>query len=487
MEEKNPVRNFDLTSFKRANEQMVKKNTATFDKSYFRFREYTPKEISEIISSGSLVEQQKLSRNYFNKDGFYKRIILHYATLLKYVGVLIPNPSFGNSLSASHISKRYYNAIDFLDKISLPTFLSNCATRALIDGSYFGIIKELDKKSFVVFDLPSGYCRSRFKDLAGNDIIEFDLSYFNSILDKDEKKSTLKVYPEFVSKAYKEWNKGKGTSSWLIIPSNIGVCFTFFDGHPLFLNVVPATIQYDEAIETESARDKEEIKKIIVQKVPHLSDGRLLFEPEEAEEMHSGAVGMMKGNPNVSVLTTYADVDAIVSKTSADSASNNLEKMMHNIYYQSGTSSQIFSSNGSNTIETSLNNDLSLMMYLANKFSFFITQIINEVFGNSNISFKYQILPITYYNADKFADTSFKLASSGYSFLMPALAMGISQKDLSNLKDLENDVLNLKEKLLPLTSSYTQGSEGSAGAPKKEGEEKSDKTIQNEESLDNQA
>lgn len=487
MEEKNPVRNFDLTSFKRANEQMVKKNTATFDKSYFRFREYTPKEISEIISSGSLVEQQKLSRNYFNKDGFYKRIILHYATLLKYVGVLIPNPSFGNSLSASHISKRYYNAIDFLDKISLPTFLSNCATRALIDGSYFGIIKELDKKSFVVFDLPSGYCRSRFKDLAGNDIIEFDLSYFNSILDKDEKKSTLKVYPEFVSKAYKEWNKGKGTSSWLIIPSNIGVCFTFFDGHPLFLNVIPATIQYDEAIETESARDKEEIKKIIVQKVPHLSDGRLLFEPEEAEEMHSGAVGMMKGNPNVSVLTTYADVDAIVSKTSADSTSNNLEKMMHNIYYQSGTSSQIFSSNGSNTIETSLNNDLSLMMYLANKFSFFITQIINEVFGNSNISFKYQILPITYYNADKFADTSFKLASSGYSFLMPALAMGISQKDLSNLKDLENDVLNLKEKLLPLTSSYTQGSEGSAGAPKKEGEEKSDKTIQNEESLDNQA
>lgn len=487
MEEKNPVRNFDLTSFKRANEQMVKKNTTTLDRSYFRFREYTPKEISEIISSGSLVEQQKLSRNYFNKDGFYKRIVLHYATLLKYVGILIPNPSFGNSLSASHISKRYYNAMDFLDKISLPTFLSNCATRALTDGSYFGIIKELDKKSFVVFDLPSGYCRSRFKDLAGNDIIEFDLNYFNSILDKDEKKSTLKVYPEFVSKAYKEWNKGKKASNWLIIPSNIGICFTFFDGHPLFLNVIPATIQYDEAIETESTRDKEEIKKIIVQKVPHLSDGRLLFEPEEAEEMHSGAVGMMKGNPNVSVLTTYADVDAIVSKTSADSASNNLEKMMQNIYYQSGTSSQIFASNGSNTIETSLNNDLSLMMYLANKFSFFITQIINEVFGNSNISFKYQILPITYYNADKFADTSFKLASSGYSFLMPALAMGISQKDLSNLKDLENDVLNLKEKLLPLTSSYTQNSEGSAGAPKKEGEEKSDKTIQNEESLDNQA
>jgi hypothetical protein len=37
---------------------------------------------------------------------------------------------------------------------------------------------------------------------------------------------------------------------------------------------------------------------------------------------------MMKQNKNVSVLTTYADVDAIVSKTSNDNTSNTLEKMM---------------------------------------------------------------------------------------------------------------------------------------------------------------
>ena len=66
----------------------------------------------------------------------------------------------------------------------------------------------------------------------------------------------------------------------------------------------------------------------MVQKVPHLNDGTLLFEPEEAAEMHLGAVNMMKKNPNVSVLTTYTDVEAIVSKTTSDSLSNNLEKMM---------------------------------------------------------------------------------------------------------------------------------------------------------------
>ena len=46
---------------------------------------------------------------------------------------------------------------------------------------------------------------------------------------------------------------------------------------------------------------------------------------------------------------------------------------------------------------------------------------------NSNITFKYTILPITPYNAEKYADSAFKFANSGYSFLLPALALGLSQ------------------------------------------------------------
>jgi hypothetical protein len=207
-----------------------------------------------------------------------------------------------------------------------------------------------------------------------------------------------------------------------------------------------------------------------------------LFEPDEAEEMHAGTVAMLKGNKNVSVLTTYGEVDAIVSKGNADTQSNTLERMLKNIYSQAGVSGELFASNGSNTLETSLKNDTALMMYLANKFSHFITYVINQVHANANINFKYTILPVTYYNEDKYVDTAFKLASSGYSFLMPAVAMGLSQKDIVNIKDLENDVLDLGEKLKPLVSAYTQSGEDEGGRPKKEGGEKADKTVRNEES-----
>lgn len=492
-EEKKPSTDF-ISSYSKAQQKMI----ATSDNTYGtlgtsraryleRIRDYTPEKIERIITSGSLAEQQALSRNFFYKDGYYKQIIIHYATLLKYAGLLIPNPSLGKKLSTSHISKRYYNALDYVEKMNLPVFLTDCATRALIDGCYYGVIVQLDKQNFSVLDLPSGYCQTRYKDLNGDDLIEFDVSYFNSIVDLTAKEQALASYPKFIRDAYKKWQKQKSSNSWVIIPSDIGICFPFFDGRPLFLSVIPASLEYDDAIQTERDRDAEEIRKILVQKIPHLQDGRLLFEPDEAAEMHAGAVGMLKGNKNISVLTTYADVDAVVSKTTGESTSKTLEQIEKNIYAQAGVSGQIFSSTGSSTLDASIKNDIALMMYLANKFSRFITNSINRIYGNTNITFKYQILPVSIHNMDKFVDQSFKLSGSGYSYLLPVVALGLSQRDIVNLKELENDVLKLGEKLIPLSSSYTQSSDNPSGRPKLDDSEKAEKTIKNEESLDNQA
>jgi hypothetical protein len=132
--EEHDTRNFDLTSFARAKEKMIATNeqayTGQWDSVRHRMsklRDYTPEEVVSIITSGSLSEQQKLSRNYFHKDGYYKQIIIYYATLLKYMGLLIPNPSTGKNLSTSHIQKRYYSALEFVERMQLPVLLTNIA------------------------------------------------------------------------------------------------------------------------------------------------------------------------------------------------------------------------------------------------------------------------------------------------------------------------------------------------------------------------
>ena len=481
---------FDLASFKKSLDEMVASNAndARNVSRYFeRFihRTYTLEDVERIVQSGSLSEQQKLSRTFFYKDGFYKRILIYYATLLKFMGVLIPNPTFNKNLSDSYIQKRYNAALDFIENSSIQTLFTNCSLRVLIDGYYYGIVQTFGKESFTLMDLPAQYCRSIVKDLKGNDLVEFNVAYFDSFMDQDIKRATLEAYPKIIRQYYRKWAAGKVESSWVLLPIELAVCFNLFEGLPMFLSVIPATIQYDDTVDTERERDLDEIRKIIVQKIPHLQDGGLLFEPEEAEVIHKGTVGMLKQNKNVSVLTTYADVDAIISKTTSEAVSNNLEKMVQNIYNEGGVSNQIFAATGNLSVEISIKNDVAFIMHLANKYSVFLSNLLNLVFGNTNINFKYEFLPITYYNESTFITDSFKLAQSGYSFILPALALGVTQRDLGNLKDLENDVMKLGEKLKPLQSAYTQ-SANSVGAPEKSSDEKSEKTIANEVSLDNQ-
>ena len=77
-----------LTSYKRVREQLVSKSQdLNDDVDYLTYRRtsrttknYSLKEVDDIINSGTLSKKRELSRNYFIKDGLYKRICTHYST-----------------------------------------------------------------------------------------------------------------------------------------------------------------------------------------------------------------------------------------------------------------------------------------------------------------------------------------------------------------------------------------------------------------------
>ena len=371
-----------LATFTRVITDMVAKNESSYNSTrwgknrYERVKTYSLEEIEKIIDSGSVEAQIALSRNYFLKGGFYQRLLLHYATILKYTGLLIPNPNFGKDLSEQYITKKYNSAITFLDNAKLPKLFTHIAIKVLRDGCYYGVIQGVTDKSISILDLPIFYCRSRFKDKEGNDIVEFNVTYFDTIHDKEYKKKALAAYPKEVVNWYRRFKARKTNDPWCYISPGVGFCMSLIDDRPIFLNIIIAELEYDEAKDINKERDLEEIRKILVQHIPHLQDGGLLFEPEEALEMHRGAVDMLKKNENLSVLTTYADADAIVSKTSNDNALNSVDKALSNIYATAGSSSQLFGTDSNLSLGTSITNDMALMMILAQKLETFITSNI---------------------------------------------------------------------------------------------------------------
>jgi hypothetical protein len=81
-------------------------------------------------------------------------------------------------------------------------------------------------------------------------------------------------------------------------------------------------------------------------------------------------------------------------------------------------------------------------------------------------------------------DLYLKTAEYGYSKILVSIVTGIKQSSFIDLMELENDILGLPEKMIPLQSSHTTSSStDSGGRPTKPVEKKADQTIKNEESM----
>lgn len=440
---------------------------------------YSRDEIDRILRDGNPIECAALSEYYFNTNGLYKRIILHYATFLTYSWILVPyvkNP-LKDKLADKKNTAVYYTAADFCTNFQIDRKCTLFAKEVLVKGAYYGLI--YDTASGVsIQDLPFDYCRSRFKNTKDVDMVEFDMKFFDSIRDSETREQILATYPKYVIKAYRQYKHNQG-KRWLMLPAGQGVYFSFFEERPLFLDLIPLLDDLDDYEEMDKKRNLQALKRILVQKIPH--DGLdLVFEPQEAEVMHDGAINMLSNNQDTDVITTYADVD-LLDMSSTDDEKTSVSDIQDLIYTTAGLSKEIFFSTTEAGLEYSAKNDLAMTMILGQRFANFFTTLLNYKFETKKIKFKFIILPLSYYNSADYTSRAKELAAFGYSFLTPILSTGIDQTNLGALKTLENDVMHLDEVLKPLQSSYTQ-------TGKQQGQPISDKvTTQQDEKKDDSA
>ena len=78
-----------ITTFKRMNDEIVAANASAYKypMPYGHARQhtiYTKEETQQIIQTGDAMELQQLSISFFYTSGFYKKMLLYYATLLTY-------------------------------------------------------------------------------------------------------------------------------------------------------------------------------------------------------------------------------------------------------------------------------------------------------------------------------------------------------------------------------------------------------------------
>jgi hypothetical protein len=102
----------------------------------------------------------------------------------------------------------------------------------------------------------------------------------------------------------------------------------------------------------------------------------LIFDVDEARDIHNNAVEMLRRAVGVDVLTTFADIESVdMSDKNTATTTDDLEKVERTVYNALGVSKNIFNTDGNLSLEKSILQDESSVRNLLLQFEIFFDKI----------------------------------------------------------------------------------------------------------------
>jgi hypothetical protein len=128
----------------------------------------------------------------------------------------------------------------------------------------------------------------------------------------------------------------------------------------------------------------QKLLKILIQKLPMDKNGDLIFDIDEARDIHNNAVEMLRRAVGVDVLTTFAEIDAVdMSDKNTSTTVDDLEKNERAVFNSLGISQNLFNTNGNLSLEKSVLNDESSVRNLLLQFGIFFNRVTRAKSTNS--------------------------------------------------------------------------------------------------------
>lgn len=453
---------------------------------------YTKRIVVKAIESREYENIRGISKHFFATSGIYGRVCRYLAYLPTYDYLVTPYLKHENIVDQKGFLADFNKSLGYLDSMNLKTKLKEIALKVVVEGVFYGYLRQNGEVG-VIQDLPARYCRSLYK-VNGRPCVQFNVRYFDiQYKDNDIRKIVLKSMPEEIVTGYIAYKNGdlrqsRDSGVWVDLNQERTLKFSLNeDDTPIFSNAIPQIIDFDDLQAIEKKKAEQQLLKIMVQKIPLDKNGDFIFDMEEAKAMHSNAVRMLARAMNVDVLTTFADSNLLDMQTKTTAADK--DKQWERLIFQDlGVSSQLFATDGNLSLEKSIANDESIIFYLIDQIQDWLTYQLELKFANRKFDYDFKVwFPrITQHNRMELSKTYKEQAAMGYSKQLPALALGQSQTNILATLLFENDILDLGSKFEPLKMSSTMSNKpgGAAGRPEKPDDQKSDKTLANEASME---
>ena len=411
----------------------------------------TKENIQRAIARGDIEFMREASEFYFKVSGIYSRLCKHLANFYRYDWFITPfTPS--NKVTPDKIIEGFDKSSQYLDAFGVKEYYGEVALKVMRQGCYYGYII-YDNDTAQVQELLPKYCRVRYS-VRGRPAVEFNMKFFDDYYrDKDMRLRVLKMFPRDFQKGYMAYINGQlvpdfpgDTSGWYLLDPECTIKFNINgEDYPPFISVIPHIIDLDAAQELDRKKMAQKLLKIIIQKMPLDKNGELIFDVDEARELHNNAVKMLGKAIGIDVLTTFADVEvADMADRNAAANIDELEKVERTVYNESGTAQNLFNTDGNIALEKSILDDEANMYNLILQFESFLNYLIKPFNKNpKKLYYKVQILPTTIYNYKDMSKLYKEQSVAGGSKILANVALGQSQASVLATARFENEILDV--------------------------------------------
>ena len=468
---------------------------------------------------------RNISNYFFEVSGLYERLCKYFAGLYRYDWYITPY-ILKDKTKDEEVLSAFADALDYMDESGIKKLCNDIALKVIVNGCYYGYIIDT-KNGFTFQELPIQYCRSRFK-VGNTPAVEFNPKFFDDMFpDIEMRLRVLKMYPEEFAKAYVAYKQGRLNKTpsdqwtdpenkngpwWLLDPECAFKVNLNGRDYPLLVNITTKILDLDEAQDLDQRKMLQQLLKVIIQKLPLDKNGDLIFDVDEAKDIHNNTVQMLKRAVGVDVMTTFADVDvADLADKNTTTTRDELEKVERTVYNEAGVSQNLFNSNSNLALEKASAVDEASVRDLVFEFNELFSRVLRRKFAaNKKWCLHFNMLETTINNYKELSKMYKEHTQLGFSKMLPQIALGHSQSSIIATAHFENEVLKLQEIMIPPLMSSTlngkdilPGQQGNAqaaankaagqqgkaigeekqmGRPEKSNEQKSDKTIANRES-----
>ena len=474
--------------------------------------------VLRAINNYDLKLMREISLYFYRTSGIYSRLVRYMAFMYRYDSFLTPYVN-GDNIKTEKVLDGFYKGLNILDNFKVKKTLGEIALQVVKQGCYYGY-KVPTATGIVLQELPADYCRVRFK--RGNKpVVEFNMKFFDeNFRDMEQRVKILKMFPKEFSKGYVLYRQGKlpplfqgDTVGWYMLDPEQTVKFTVNgEDYPPFISVIPLILDLDAAQDLDRQKTMQRLLKIVIQKIPLDKNGELLFDIDEIQQLHNNAVMMLARAIGVDVLTSFADMSVEDMSDDSSVQTDDLERVERQLYNEAGVSQLQFNSNGNIALNNSILNDEATMYNMLLQFEDFLNELLEPLNKTpKKLQYKVQLLTTTIYNYKDLAKMYKEQTQMGYSKMLPQIALGQSQSSILATAYFENDILDLLHVFIPPVMSSTMSADllnhnddgkdnknsnqtsskqklvpsdnNEVGRKEKADNEKSEKTIQNKESM----